>query len=407
MRMSAIFLGFGIIVVGCASYNHFQSIRNETNNTISQVYIKDTGSTDWGGVKNIRARTDSQGIVIRRQNGSVAYWDEFEINNGTQVIFFQETGTSETPKSIPNKDIRVIDKKNISYTKFDVLIQFNTSKDTDIIIMNLPTKTITSSDPIVFTEKDRDPIITVQNNTGFTVRLDTETLANGAKSSFQARRETNKGNYIISYSINDYTFSKEADVSSDAIVILTERPPVLTLINKTGYNLQVFIPFQGGILIDKQLLYPKQSRSVNPLHNIMYQVGNKQYTEQVTLGEADATLTLTKRPPIVTIVNNTGSTINLVQMRIPGESWWNYNILGIQLDNDGITVNLNNASTNANERSGSIVNRDSFSAWLGKVDLSTNVYDIRIDDVQGNSYVQNDVRITNDITLTFSQSDKR
>ena len=402
---------FACYFIGCVSYTHFQSIRNETNNNIVKVYIRDTGSTDWGGVKNIRARTGSDGVILRRQDGSVAYWDEFNMGNGTQVIFFEETSKSETPKSIKNKDIRIIDNNNISYTKIDVTIHFNTSKKTDIVVLNLPdammTTTTTSSDPIVFTDKDRDPVITVQNNTGYPVRIDTGTLAIGGNSSFQAKRETNQGNFTINYSINDYTFSKDVDVSSDATVILTERPPALTLINNTGYNTSITSPFRQVIPNGGRVLHLKQSRSVNPLHIISYQIGNSKYDEQVTINDADAILTLTKRPPVVTIVNNTGNTINLVQMRNPGTSWWDFNILGLQLESDGVTVNRNKASTNANERSGSIVNRDNFRAWLGLVDLTPNTYDIRVDDVQGNSYVKTNVQITSDMTLTFVQSDRR
>ena len=400
-------LVIGMTVIGCASYTHFQSIRNETNNTVAKVFIRDTGTTDWGSVKNIRARTNSEGLVIRRQDGSVAYYDEYNINNGTQVIFFQETGASETPRHVRNKDIRLFDSNGISYTKVNVPIHFNTSKKVNLFIIAIP-KTITSSDPIVFTSQDRDPMMTVLNNTGFPVRMDGRTLTNGGSISMQVRRESSQGNLAVNYSINNYTFSKEVDdVSSNSTVILTERPPILTIINDTGYNLSLTSPLRDSIANGGRSTHLKESRSANSLYTINYQVGNARYTEQVNFGDADATITLTKRPPVITIVNNTGNTINLVQIRIPGTSWWDYNILGLQLELDGITVNINRASTNANERSGSIINSDRFRAWLGLVDLpGSDRYDIRVDDVRGESYVKFNVRITGDMTLTFTQNDK-
>ena len=392
-------LVIGMTVVGCTTYNHFQSIRNETSSTIAKVYIKDTGSSDWGSIRRVP--------LINRERGTIAYVDEYTIVNGAQVIFFRDLVNSATPKSITNKDIRVIDTNNLSYSKFDVPIHYNTTKQVNVL-MFAGTSTIASSDPITFTLQDRDPLITVQNNTGYTVRFDTgTTLANRSNTRMQARRGSNQENFMVNYSINNFTFFKDVDANSDATVVLTERPPILTVINNTGYNLSVTRPFRVSISNGGQYPHLKESRSVNPLHTIAYQVGNAQYTEQVTLSDADATLTLTKRPPVITIVNNTGNTINLVQIRVPGTSWWDYNLLGLQLEQDGITVNRNRASTNANERSGSIVNRDNFRAWLGLVEIQSNVYDIRVDDVRGDSYVKSNQRITADITLTFTPGDKR
>jgi len=50
--------------------------------------------------------------------------------------------------------------------------------------------------------------------------------------------------------------------------------------------------------------------------------------------------------------------------------------------------------------------------WLGDIEVSGDGsasgyrYDIRIDDVQGNTYVKSNVQILNDVTLAFTRSDR-
>jgi len=399
-------LVIGMTAIGCASYTHFQSIRNETNNTIMRVFIRDTGTTDWGGVKNVRARRDSDGVIIRRQDGSIAYYDEFTMNNGTQVVFFQETSNSETPKSIKNKDIRIIDNNNISYTKINVPIHFSTSKKVDILIISLPDTTITSSEPIVFTVQDRDPMMTVLNNTGFPVRMDGRTLTNGGSISMQIRRESSQGNLAVNYSINDYSFSKEVNVSaSDTTVILTERPPILTVINNTGFSVSVTRPFRQGIENGERIEHAKQSRNVNSLHIVSYQIGNASYEEQVTLNEADATVTLTKRPATITIVNNTGTgnNINIIQFRSPGSVAW----IGGNIAIRNNELYLTEGTAQSGVTTQVLTNGERLRLWLGNISIQGNAFDIRLQTPSDTIFQKDNVRITGDTTLTFSQSDKR
>jgi len=335
MTVMAIIFMFGFI--GCVSYDHTQAVRNETGYTVTEVYIRDTGTTDWGSVRNVKARTNSEGQVIYRQDGSVAYWDRINMNNATQIAFFRESSFSETPTAIGNKDIAIKDSNGLLYMKINVPITFTTTKTKDfIIISGGPSETLSTSTPIIFTEKDRLPMLFVVNQTGYPVTL---------------------------------------------------IAPVQASINNNGRS--QFQPMEINRTID-----------------VTYSIGRAQYTEQVTMKDEDATVTLTKRPANVTIANNTGSTVNVVFIRIPGSGWTGPNILNLQLNADG-TLAQAQAGVQSTELRGSITNRDSFKFWTGNVDLTGNTFDIRIDDVQGNSYVKGNVQITNDITLTFTQSDKR
>jgi hypothetical protein len=337
--VSIMVLILGLAVIGCESlshHTHTQSVRNETGLTVREVYIRDTGTTDWGNVRNVQARKDSNGKVIYRQlpdsTVTVAYWDRIDINNGTELVFFESRG-GETPRGISNKDIAVRDSNGLLYMKLNVPIIFTTT-----LVPLFGEKTVIyKSIPITFTVQD--------------------------------------------------------------------RLPGLIIVNQTGYGVSITAPV-NQIVSDGNTTF---WQNLDQIHNVTvtYRISHTQYTEQVTMDNEDVIVTLTRRPPYATIVNDTGNTINLVQIRVTSDAnWLNQNILGLSLNDDG-TVNTSNASTNANERSGSIVNRDSFRFWLGMVNLNSDRYDIRVDDVQGNSYVKTNVQITSDMILTFTQSDRR
>jgi len=336
-------LVFGITVVGCVSFSHTQAVRNETGYTVTEVYIRDTGTTEWGSVKNVQARRDAQGIIIYNRTplgyGEVAYWDRVDMNNTTQLVLFNDSNSSETPDEIHNKDIKVIDSNNLVYMKLNVPITFTTTKSTNYILISGADEVVSKSDPITFTDKDRLPMLFIVNQTGFPITISTPAqgaIANGARTSWQ---------------------------------------------------------------------------NVNQIPNIpvTYVIGHVRYAEQVTMNNVDTTVTLTKRPPFVTIENTTGNTVNVVMMRNPGTGWTGPNILNLQLSADGTltTTQAGQAGVTTTELRGSITNRDNFRFWTGNVELNPGTYDIRLDDVQGNSYVKDNVQITGDMTLTFSQSDKR
>jgi len=390
----------GLAVISCASYEHFQSIKNDTNNHITRVYIRDTGNKDWGSIRKGIAWTEN-GAVISNQY-SIASWNEETIPNGRQVIFFQERGKSATPRTITNKDIRIIDNNGISYTKINVSIKFSTVKTTQVLVF-AGTSKIATSDPITFTARDRDPLITVQNNTGYLVRTDSgQTINNGSNSRMQVSNDGNQRNFIFNYFINNYSFSKEFDGNSDSTVIITERPPTLTITNNTGYNATIIRPFDSAISNGGNYVHVKQSRDINPLHTITYNIGNAQYDEQVTLNDVDITLSLTKRPSTVTIINNVGTTINMIWFRIPGAPQW----LGGNINIREGTVRVG-GQAQTGDLTGSIVNRDSMRIWMGNVLLRGDTFDIRITDVNNVDYVKSNVRITSDMNLTFTQSDRR
>jgi hypothetical protein len=179
-----------------------------------------------------------------------------------------------------------------------------------------------------------------------------------------------------------------------------DRLPMLFVVNQTGYALSLTAPIQRDIADKGRTQF--QPMEMNRSINVTYRIGQAQYTEQITMGNADTTVTLTKRPPTLTIVNSVGDTINFIFLRISGSPEW---VGGNIVTREGTVYLTRIAQTG--DISGSIVNKDSMRIWLGNVPISGDTFDIRIDDVKGNSYVRSNVKITNDMSLTFAQSDKR
>jgi len=331
--MTVMSVFFVLTFIGCATYSHTQAVRNETGVTVKEVYIRDTGTADWGKVRNVQARRDSEGRVIVYQDGSVAYWDRTDMNNATQMVLF-DGGYSETPRAIGNKDILMVDSNGVVYMKNNVPITFTTTKSKHMF--DFQGETLTTSAPITFTAKD--------------------------------------------------------------------RLPMLYVVNQTGYALNLIAPVKQSIADKGRAQF--QPREMNRSIDVTYTIGQAQYTEQVNMKNEDATVTLTKRPPKVTIANNTGSTVNVVMVRTPGTGWAGPNVLNLQLNADGTLAHAQ-AGVQTNELRGSITNRESFIFWVGNLSISGNVFDIRVDDVQGNSFVKSNIQINNDMTVTFTQSDKR
>jgi len=312
-------LGF----IGCATYSHTQAVRNETGYTVKEVYIRDTGTTDWGTAKNVQLSTNSYGY---------SYWATTDMNNATQIVFF-DGGYSETPKAIGNKDIAIIDSNGLIYMKNNVPITFTTTKSKHMF--DFQGETLTTSTPITFTAQDKLPIL-----------------------------------YVV---------------------------------NQTGYPVTLIAPIQKSINDKERIQF--QPMEMNRSIDVIYTIGQAKYTEQVTMNNRDATVTLTKKPPTLTIVNNVGATINMLFLRIPNSPNW---VGGNIVIREG-TVSLAEAGkAQTGDISGSIVNKDKLAIWLGRVDIAGSILDIRIDDVQGSSYVKSNVQIpNNDMTLTFTQADKR
>jgi len=251
---------------------------------------------------------------------------------------------------------------------------------------------------------DKNPTLTIVNQTGYPVVVTapiSSNIDNRASTQFQPT-ETNQ-NFDITYRIGQIEFTEKAAMNdADATVTLTKRPPTLTVVNQTGYQVELLPPFSSSIRNGESssFLPPVLNQRID----VTYRIGQMGFSEQVTVSNRDATVTLTRRPSTLTIVNNVGATINTIFMRTPGAPNWTGGNIVIR----GGVVNLAAAGgAQAGDISGSIVNRDSMQIWTGNISLSGDRFDIRIDDVQGNTYVKSNVQITGDMTLTFTTSDKR
>ena len=305
-----------------AYHGYVQTVKNDTGSTVVRIYTRDTGTIDWREFEKEKIS---------------ASWTAHStpMNNGTQMdLFYSLERSSETPSGVRNQDIRMVDNNRIVYVRFNV----------PIALKNIDSagKVIDNSDPIIFTAQDRQPMLTIQNNTGQTVSITT---------------------------------------------------PVKRAVEKEQ---SIFC-------------FPELAQNRNTM--VTYNIGFIEYNEQVTINNEDVTLTLTRSPPVVTIENNTGNTVNFIFVRNPGANWQNQNLLTFRVIyrfnpiNDWVVEDQ--TAMQATERRGSITNRDSFKLWFGNINAKPDRYDIRIDDVQGNSYVKSNVQVTQDMTLTFTPSDKR
>jgi hypothetical protein len=127
------------------------------------------------------------------------------------------------------------------------------------------------------------------------------------------------------------------------------------------------------------------------------------------LNDTDITIAVTERAPYLTIVNSTGNTLNIVHIRNNGTFEWGFeNLLTIRLDEHG-NISRDHVATTGIERRGSFLNGESFTIWLGNVDnieQLPNRYDIRVDDVSSVPYTKANLQIPNDMSITFTQSDR-
>jgi hypothetical protein len=381
-----------VAIFGCASFPRSVSrpIVNSTGVAISQVYIRDSESANWGTKVNQRARTTTktvytqqgsyqQTVYVTNYDGSYIY-DTYDLNNGeTYPYSFRAPGASDgqTPqyKSI---DVKFIDDNGVAYGKNNV--------------------NLTHVESIVITKNDMYPILTMQNNTGFPINISiksesTGNINDGSSARYQIDELTDDRRHVVSYSIGDYRFDKEVMLNNHTTLSLTDRPPTVIVKNNTGYPITINKPFSqsvaDGSSSDK---YPKSSRNANK-QIISYSSGTYTYNKEVMINDEDVILTLTEndRPPVITIVNNIGNTVNMVFIRDAGADWGN-----------SVT-----SGTSADVRLGSFTNKESKRIWLGLLPgLKPDRYDLRLDDIQNNSYVKFNEQITKDMTVTFTPKDK-
>jgi len=103
-------------------------------------------------------------------------------------------------------------------------------------------------------------------------------------------------------------------VSCDTVTHYTmkvsvDRNPALIIENRTGYPVVVTAPAPSSINNGaSSLIQPAETRGTI---NVSYMIGRVPFTEQVTMNNADVTVTLTKRPPTIIVVNRTGQSVIL------------------------------------------------------------------------------------------------
>ena len=392
-------------IIGCASFVHTQAVRNETGQTVTEVYIRDTGASSWGSIRNVRARTDSQGNVIYRQDGrTVAYWDTLNMNDATQIVFFRESGSSQTPKEMRNQDIMVKDSNGIIYAKFNVPIIFSTTKNTSFLMFG-SSDTTTSSDPITFTVQDRLPGINIVNQTGHNTAITAPvegTLNNEGRFFWQNTEQ--RPDITVTYRIGQIEFTEQITMNNeDATVTLTRRPPTVTVVNQTGREITINSPASTRINngARTQFLPPVLTGNID----IIYSSGLMRLTEQVTMQNQDVTVNLTAGAPTLTIVNNTGTgnNVNIIQFRTPGSNAWIGGNIAIR--NNELQLTDGTAQTGVTTQV--LTNGERLSLWLGTLNLSGNAFDIRLQTPSGMIFQRDNVRITSDMTLTFTSNDRR
>jgi hypothetical protein len=395
-----------VMVSGCSMIplTVNRPIVNNTGATITQVYIRNTGSTDWGRQLNQKARTRqetvySQGgsytrtVYVTDYNGNYVY-DIVNVDNGTSWPYSFQTPRvpeGQTPQ-LKTIDVRLVDNNGFVYGKNDI--------------------DLAQIERIVVTQNDMYPVLVMQNNTGFPINIETpisENVADGGRAIYQMPELKDDRSHTVSYSVanSNYRFDKAVTLNNHITLSLTDRPPTVTVHNNTGYPVTITNPFQESVTNGAySLRYPKNSINDNR-QIISYSCGTFEYKKEVTIDNEDVVLMLTEkdRPPIVTVLNNTGNTVNLVFLRNPGSNWPDQNMLTLKLKEDG-TLDDTEAATQAGERRGSFTNKETFRFWLGNIRVKPDKYDIRMDDVQGHPYVKNNVQIAEDMTLTFTQEDK-
>jgi len=254
---------------------------------------------------------------------------------------------------------------------------------------------------------DRNPVLSIVNQTGYPVIVTApvpSNIDNGASIQFQPT-ETNRS-IAVTYRIDRSEFTEQVTMNNtDATVTLTKRPPTITVVNQTGYLVSITAPVTRNI--DREgrtnFLSPVSDQNVN----IAYTIGRMRFTERVSMSNQDVTVTLTRYPPTLTIVNNVGVTINTIFMRTTGSPSW----IGGNIVERGGVFDIAGADTGGaqvGDISGSILNTERMQIWMGQLPISgdgDNRFDIRTDDVRGNSYLRSNVQILNDISLTFTARD--
>jgi len=255
----------------------------------------------------------------------------------------------------------------------------------------------------------RPPSVIIVNNTGHPVNISapvSQAVNNDARTFFLVNPDQGR-NLTITYSIGQFQFTEQAIWNNQDVTVTLRSPPTVTIINRTGHSVNINAPFRRSLNdgdTTSDIVSPGQSRNIT----IAYQVGNFEINEQAALNAGGATVTLTRVPPRLTIVNNTGEAIFAFSLQQTGGSWTGGNSGNIR-DAGNRRVQLSDR-INANQRQHTINSGDAMIFWMEDITHpfrgSGDRFDIRINGVSGTTYVQSNVQIRGDMTIRFTQSDR-
>ncbi|MCL2243621.1 MAG: hypothetical protein FWC03_04040 [Treponema sp.] len=252
---------------------------------------------------------------------------------------------------------------------------------------------------------DRHPTLIIVNQTGHPVVVTAPLSSNiNRDTSIQFQPTEINGIINVNYIIEQFEFTEQVTMNNeDTTVILMRRPPTVTVINQTGRRITINSPILTDIDngAKTQFLPPLLAGDFN----ITYSCGLMELTEQVNMRNQDTTVNLTVGAPTLTIVNNTGAgnNVNIIQFRTPGSvAWIGGNI--IISDNE---LHLAEGAALTGVTTQVLTNNEMLSLWLGNLRLSGNAFDIRLQTTNGIIFQRDNVRITSDMTLTFSINDRR
>jgi len=203
-------------------------------------------------------------------------------------------------------------------------------------------------------------------------------------------------------------FVSFCNISCDTLTQYTlrvsvDRNPTLIIVNETGHPIVITAPLSSNINNSARIQY--QPSVTNGIINITYRFEQFQFTEQVTWNNMDTTVKLTKRPPTLTIVNDTGAgnNVNIIQFRSPRSvAWIGGNII---IRNNELHLVDENALTGVTTQV--LTNGEKLDLWLGNLRISGDTFDIRLQTPNNLIFQKDNVRIPNDMSLTFTQSDRR
>ena len=279
----------------------------------------------------------------------------------------------------------------------DIVYMIEQAQFTEQVTMN-------NANAIVTLTK-RPPTITVVNHTGYQAAVTapgSANIANSANAYFLFQATETIQNINVVYTIEQIQFTEQVGVSNtDVTVTLTQKPAAITVVNQTGRPVVLTAPVSRSLFIgnNAQFLSPPNQRI-----DINYRSGLMQLTEQVTVGNQDITVTLTRAAPTLTIVNNIGlgNNVNIIQFRVPNTVQW---VGGNIMVRNG-ELHLVQGTAQTGDVSQPLINGESLSFWLGNMQLEGNIWDIQLQ-TPTSLFQKNNVRITSDMTLTFTETDRR